>query len=496
MGGPMRPSHDYDVRIGPPERTVRFQEGKLFLGGLDETINTRDINDYCSQWGEVVDSVVMDAKNYGFVTFRDPACAMSFLEVRDHTIKGRRVDAKAAVPKHLGGNARLTRKLFVGGTKNLRTEEFVEHFAQFGTIEDAVIVHREGVSRGFGFVTFSDEISVEKCLVVSHLISGKKVELKRAIPKEEMEAAEAAAAAAKQAAAAAAAAQAAFAGGGYSPPGGAYFLPAASAPQMHHPGGAYGAAAMQMQFSPAAAAAALAGAAGSPPAGRGGGGGGGRRGGGGEGYGGHAAYGWAPAAYYPYPAAAGAYGYGPGPYGGYAVPMPYGYAPGWQQAAPPPQQQQQQQQGGGEQRSVAALRQAMGHMNVARDGGGRRGGAPQQGGHGAAGGGSGGGQGYAGGGGGGGGYAEAGEGYYQGDGGEGEGEGDDYGDDFVGDEAAPISSEELPDERPRDQRRGGGAAGGGGGGDGKQQQQHGGGGEAQQRACGLAAGDADEAAVA
>lgn len=77
MGG-MRPSQDYDVRVGPPERTVRFQEvrarqrarwqwaggtictvtdpyppvlqGKLFLGGLDETITTRDINEYCSQW--------------------------------------------------------------------------------------------------------------------------------------------------------------------------------------------------------------------------------------------------------------------------------------------------------------------------------------------------------------------------------------------------------------------------------------------------------------
>jgi hypothetical protein len=165
--------------------------------------------------GEVADSVIMDARNYGFVTFRLPADAMAFLEVRraadrsaqrgrprgapqpprargtppaapcepgswgmhaaaacprpgpraargraaswagawqpllprpdhptrsrlptrcmpppppwpppwpplqhrDHSIRGRRIDAKAAVPKHLGGNTRLTKKLFVGGTK-------------------------------------------------------------------------------------------------------------------------------------------------------------------------------------------------------------------------------------------------------------------------------------------------------------------------------------------------------------------------------------------
>lgn len=148
-------------------RSIRFQEGKLFLGGLDDNITKEDLDAYGSQWGEVADSVVM-AHNYGFLTFRDPHDAMRFLEQRNHVIRGRRVDSKAAVPKHLGGNTKLTRKLFVGGTKNLHHGEFVEHFAQFGKIEDAVIVHREGVSRGFGFVTFSDEVAVEKCLVVAH----------------------------------------------------------------------------------------------------------------------------------------------------------------------------------------------------------------------------------------------------------------------------------------------------------------------------------------
>jgi hypothetical protein len=31
--------------------------------------------------GEVADAVVMDKKNYGFVTFADPKIAMKFLEV-------------------------------------------------------------------------------------------------------------------------------------------------------------------------------------------------------------------------------------------------------------------------------------------------------------------------------------------------------------------------------------------------------------------------------
>lgn len=165
----------------------------------------------------------MDARSYAFVTFRDPSDAMRFVEVRrfgcvcvcvkgggallapqwaagskgtqplpqqqqhtdvviphhnthpskqqqrDHAVRGRRVDVKAAMAKHLGGNTRLTRKLFVGGTKGLRHDEFAAHFAAFGAVEDAVLVHRDGVSRGFGFVTFGDETSVERCLLGERL---------------------------------------------------------------------------------------------------------------------------------------------------------------------------------------------------------------------------------------------------------------------------------------------------------------------------------------
>lgn len=43
----------------------------------------------------------------------------------------------------------------------------------------------DGHSRGFGFVTFDDPVSVQKCLETQHTINGRGVEIKPAVPREE-----------------------------------------------------------------------------------------------------------------------------------------------------------------------------------------------------------------------------------------------------------------------------------------------------------------------
>jgi hypothetical protein len=67
----------------------------------------------------------------------DDCC--NVLQTRVHELKGRRLDAKAAVPKAHLGTAKLTKKMFVGGTGDLTDEDFRQHFAQFGEIEDAAV---------------------------------------------------------------------------------------------------------------------------------------------------------------------------------------------------------------------------------------------------------------------------------------------------------------------------------------------------------------------
>jgi len=81
------------------------------------------------------------------------------------------------------------KKIFVGGLSIKTTQdEFKAHFAQFGTVVNAVIMmdSQSRRSRGFGFVTYDSESVVDTVLARTHVLNGKPVELKRAIPKEKI----------------------------------------------------------------------------------------------------------------------------------------------------------------------------------------------------------------------------------------------------------------------------------------------------------------------
>jgi len=164
----------------------KFVAGKLFIGGVDSAVITREmLRAYAEGWGPVADAIVMPGKKYGFVTFADPETAMTFLDTRDHVLEGRRIEARAAVPKSQGGGIGMTTKMFVGGTGGeLNEEDLRAHFLRYGAIEAVHLPKTDGAPRGFGFVTFVDEVSTEKALLVAHVVAGRRVDVKRALPRE------------------------------------------------------------------------------------------------------------------------------------------------------------------------------------------------------------------------------------------------------------------------------------------------------------------------
>ncbi|XP_030828497.1 heterogeneous nuclear ribonucleoprotein A3 homolog 1 isoform X2 [Strongylocentrotus purpuratus] len=92
-----------------------------------------------------------------------------------------------------GGEPEQMRKMFLGGLSFDTTEESVnEYFKKFGELTDCCVVrHKDGdrKPRGFGFVTYATSACVDKVIDAkkdsAHVLDGREIDVKRALPKEE-----------------------------------------------------------------------------------------------------------------------------------------------------------------------------------------------------------------------------------------------------------------------------------------------------------------------
>ncbi|RDX41161.1 hypothetical protein K466DRAFT_504654 [Polyporus arcularius HHB13444] len=78
-------------------------------------------------------------------------------------------------------------KMFVGGLSwDTNDESLRKYFSDFGEVEDCTILRdQDGRSRGFAFLTFRDPASVNAVMCREHVLDGKTIDPKRAIPREE-----------------------------------------------------------------------------------------------------------------------------------------------------------------------------------------------------------------------------------------------------------------------------------------------------------------------
>uniref|UniRef100_A0A2P2LE55 Uncharacterized protein MANES_18G049700 n=1 Tax=Rhizophora mucronata TaxID=61149 RepID=A0A2P2LE55_RHIMU len=203
------------------------EKAKLFVGGISRETSEEALRAHFSKYGNVLGSLVAKDKaagnprGFGFVWFSDPSFAdVALLDT--HVILGRKVEVKKAIPrseqnkfqqeqkqpqqnhpnqqKNLGfgkmgsnddrNDHVRTKKIFVGGlSANLTEEQFKKYFEKFGKIIDVVVMQDSSTNRprGFGFVTFDSEESVDKVMQNTfHELNGRLVEVKRAVPKDKI----------------------------------------------------------------------------------------------------------------------------------------------------------------------------------------------------------------------------------------------------------------------------------------------------------------------
>jgi len=79
-------------------------------------------------------------------------------------------------------------RVFVGGlNQSVDESQLRKFFEKYGSIEDVKIMHdKAGISRGFGFVSFKDQIAWEKLEGKSLFLAGRKIDVKHAMSSEEM----------------------------------------------------------------------------------------------------------------------------------------------------------------------------------------------------------------------------------------------------------------------------------------------------------------------
>jgi len=93
-----------DVKFAVPKEQI--QVNKIFVGGLSHSTNATDLRTYFSQFGRVVDAVVLvdkrtnRSRGFGFVRFLSGTSVELVVKNRQgHEIRGKWVDVKRAVPE-------------------------------------------------------------------------------------------------------------------------------------------------------------------------------------------------------------------------------------------------------------------------------------------------------------------------------------------------------------------------------------------------------------
>ncbi|KAL2245245.1 UNVERIFIED_CONTAM: Heterogeneous nuclear ribonucleoprotein 1 [Sesamum indicum] len=79
-------------------------------------------------------------------------------------------------------------KLFIGGISwDTNEDRLKEYFGAYGKVVEAVIMRDRttGRARGFGFVVFADPAVAERVVKEKHMIDGRTVEAKKAVPRDD-----------------------------------------------------------------------------------------------------------------------------------------------------------------------------------------------------------------------------------------------------------------------------------------------------------------------
>merc|ERR1719457_33656 len=133
------------------------------------------------------------SRGFGFVTYAEPTAVATVLKARPHTLDGKQIDPKPCTPASIQKQKKMNQqnftkshKIFLGGISMEATKDDIQnYFERYGIVTEVTFVaDKNDPSRphkGFGFVAFEDESSVEQAVAKHyHMIKDKRCEAKQA----------------------------------------------------------------------------------------------------------------------------------------------------------------------------------------------------------------------------------------------------------------------------------------------------------------------------
>jgi len=194
-GGSGGRKHDDDEPIDPEGKLMR----KLFIGGLSYNTTEEGMREYFEKYGSIEDAVIMKfpdsgrSRGFGFITFEKSYMVDDCQRDRPHAIDGKDIECKRATPKSDARKPEAqasVKKLYVGNlNEDISDSDLSDYFAKFGKVTNVEQMkwNDTGKKRGFGFIEFDDYDAVDKiCLLGRHYLLGKKLEVRKALSKQEM----------------------------------------------------------------------------------------------------------------------------------------------------------------------------------------------------------------------------------------------------------------------------------------------------------------------
>ena len=140
------------------------QMRKLFIGGLNYSTTEDEMREHFSQFGELVDCVIMKfndsgrSRGFGFVTFAMAAQLDECQSNRPHRLGDKSLETKRATPRRDSGKPEAqmsVKKIFIGGLSDeISDDDLRDYFSQFGVVDSVEQLkwNDTGKKRGFGFV--------------------------------------------------------------------------------------------------------------------------------------------------------------------------------------------------------------------------------------------------------------------------------------------------------------------------------------------------------